>query len=151
MRLHWELEPEDGSPLLLADLLRQAHGPVCLPAGTHPGCPDCGSEVDLQQRTKWVEAPLALIIQLVRMRSDHGGNFRDDPLVEVPRLGLEACGAIYDLVAQILHSGSASTGHYTARVLRQGLWWLCDDGYVRRCPKQMVETPAGDTCGLVFT
>ena len=65
-------------------------------------------------------------------------------------MGLEACGAVYDLVAQILHSGTANSGHYTARVLRYGLWWLCDDGCVRRCPKQRVEAPAGDSCGLVF-
>ena len=92
-----------------------------------------------------------LIIQLARPRSGPGGSYKDDTLVEVPRVGLDACGAVYDLVAQILHSGSAITGHYTARVLRQGLWWLCYDGYVRRCPKQRVETPAGDSCGLVFT
>ena len=84
---------------------------------------------------------MVLIIQLVRMHSGHGGSYRGDTLVEVPRLGLEACGAVYDLVAQILHSGIASTGHYTARVLRFGLWWLCDDGNVRRCPKQKGRGP----------
>ena len=93
---------------------------------------------------------MVLIIQLVRMRSGYGGSYRGGALVEVPRLGLEACGAVYDLVAQILHSGTTNTGHYTARVLRYGLWWLCDDGCVRRCPKQRVDAPAGDSCGLVF-
>ena len=80
-----------------------------------------------------------------------GGIYRHDALVEVPRLGLEACGAVYDLVAQILHSGLVATGRYSARVLRHGLWWICNDLSARNCPKRRVEAPAGDCCGLVFT
>ena len=119
-------------------------------AGTHSGCPDCGCEVDLQQSMAWVGAPKVLLVQLGRTRMGPGGVCRDDTLVEGPRLGLEACGAFYDLAAQILHSGPATAGHYVTRVLRQGLWWLCDDANVRSCPRRRVEDPCGDSCGLIY-
>jgi ubiquitin C-terminal hydrolase len=72
------------------------------------------------------------------------GVYKDDALVEGPRLGLEACGAFYDLAAQVLHSGPATAGHYVARVLRQGLWWTCDDANVRSCPRRRWEVPSED-------
>ena len=143
LRLRWEQEPEDGSEIHLEDLLLQAGLPATLRAGTHPGCPDCGCEGNLQQHLAWVEAPRVLIIQLERARFGQGEGYRDDTLIEAPRLGLPACGRIFDLAAQVLHSRSATAGHVSARVLRQGLWWMCDDGVVRSCPKRRVETPAG--------
>ena len=79
-----------------------------------------------------------------------GGIYKDDALVEGPRLGLEACGAFYDLAAHILHSGPATAIHYGTTVLMQGLWWICDDANVKRCPRQRVEAPGGDCCGFVY-
>jgi ubiquitin C-terminal hydrolase len=150
LRVHWRQETEDGSPIRLDELLKAMGSPGNILAGTHPLCPDCGREVDLQQHLTWKEAPMALVVQLARTCIGPGGIYRDDALVEVPRLGREACGAVYDLVAQILRNGPAAAGHFAARVLRQGLWWVCDDLKVRSCPKLRVEAADGDCCGLVF-
>jgi hypothetical protein len=119
LRLQWQQEPEDGSPIRLEQILREMNGPSTMGAGTHSGCPDCGCEVDLQQSVAWVGAPKVFLAQLGRTRMGPGGAYRDDTLVEGPRLGLEACGAFYDLAAQILHSGPVTAGHYATRVLRQ--------------------------------
>ena len=102
----------------------------------------------MQQSFTWVEPPRVLVVQLMRTRMGPCGIYRDDTLVEGPRLGLRAFGAFFDLVAQVLHSGPVVAGHYTTRVLRHGLWWTCDDEHVRSCPRQRVEVPGGDCCCL---
>ena len=49
-----------------------------------------------------------LIVQLARARIGPEGRFRDDALVEVTHVGLDACGAVYDFCgadhAQRLHN-----------------------------------------------
>ena len=149
LRLQWQQEPEDGSPIMLGQLLNAMNGPSTIKAGAHPGCPDCGCEVDLQQYFAWVVAPRVVIVKLGRTRMGPRGIYRDDALVDGPRLGLETCGAFYDLAAQVLRSGPATAGHCVARVLRRGLWWTCDDASVRSCPRRRVEVPGGDCCVLV--
>jgi hypothetical protein len=104
----------------------------------------------MQQSFAWVVAPRVIIVQWGRARMGPTGVYRDDALVEGPRLGLEACGAFYDLAAQVLRIGPATAGHYVARVLRQGLWWTCDDANVTSCPRRRVEVLGGDCCGLVY-
>ncbi|MFM7981972.1 MAG: hypothetical protein ACKPKO_21905 [Candidatus Fonsibacter sp.] len=70
--------------------------------------------------------------------------------MEAPRLGLAACVSFYDLVAQVLHCGPVGAGHYTAMVLRHGLWWVCYDAHVRCCPKLRIEATGSDLCGLIY-
>lgn len=48
--------------------------------------------------------------------------------IELPAKSGQACR--YRLVAQLEHFGTASSGHYSARVLRQGRVWTCNDSNV---------------------
>ena len=82
----------------------------------------------------FTSAPRNLIIQLERFVQVGSGQFIRSIAVVAPSASLsiqleDGTSALYELVAEIHHSGSMQSGHYSVKSLDRtsGKWFLCND------------------------
>lgn len=91
-------------------------------------CPKCESKAPKIKINALIRAPA--ILALISTDYEHVGQCLFPEKLEFD----ETSGnkITYNVVAQILHSGSLSGGHYWAEVLRNGTWYICNDGSVQK-------------------
>ena len=82
----------------------------------------------------FTSAPRNLIIQLERFVKVGTGQYIRSIAVVVPSASIsiqleDGTSALYELVAEIHHSGSMQSGHYSVKSLDRssGKWFLCND------------------------
>ncbi len=96
-------------------------------------CQRCGGEDNINMQIYLLTTPKYLIIVLKRFRADLKKitglvDFSESLILD----GNYANKENYDLVAQINHSGTLKSGHYTAYVTHGGKWFFCDDSRIAR-------------------
>ena len=97
-------------------------------------CAVCNVECEAIRSRSFTSAPRNLIIQLERFVKVGTGQYIRSIAVVVPSASIsiqleDGTSALYELVAEIHHSGSMQSGHYSVKSLDRssGKWFLCND------------------------
>ena len=97
-------------------------------------CAVCNMEREAIRSRSFTSAPRNLIIQLERFVEVGTGQFIRSIAVVAPSSSIsiqleDGSSASYELVAEIHHSGSMQSGHYSVKSLDRtsGKWFLCND------------------------
>ncbi|KAJ3102989.1 ubiquitin-specific protease doa4, partial [Phlyctochytrium planicorne] len=123
-------------------------------------CPRCKTRRNAMKFTSVSRFPSILIIHLKRFEhagalGGNGGKVETDVRFPIMGLDLGFCGSgtvakayggivkeeknVYNLYGVLNHSGTLSSGHYTAKMRHGGKWYMFDDAIVKGCSQESVQ------------
>jgi ubiquitin C-terminal hydrolase len=121
------------SPVELDECFRQFIKPENLEGSNQYYCKTCKSREDATKKLTVTLHPQVLIIHLKRFHQYTSSYFtKTNVMVNFSSVNTFN-GQEYELLSVIVHHGTFGGGHYTCYVKYDGVWYNCDDHYVRKC------------------
>jgi hypothetical protein len=140
-------------PITLTELLNVFFLRSQLDAKNQWKCPHCGEDSCAYREAKLVRAPPSLIVQLKRFSGGNKVERNSTPVVigdsvELSHVCDDRNGAAYEVRGVVYHTGTLSSGHYTASCKRLHCWYGFNDKTVFE--RDGPAGPASESAYLIF-